>query len=137
LKQPLLLIVANSLAKTVDVSAKMMWIPRGQGSLNDMLDKRAFRTRVGFAGGSICYVTQSSELLLKRDVFGCNDAMLAQEITECQSTALLLTTRFHDVKVMCVWPFPWAMKEGAEGIIRMWNMKVAERGERCGVTLDG
>jgi hypothetical protein len=63
--------------------------------------------------------------------------MLAQEITECQSASFLLSARLHNVNVMSVRPFPWAMKERAEGIVYMGNMNVAERGEWFGVTPDG
>ena len=63
--------------------------------------------------------------------------MLAQEVTECQGTSLLLSTRFHDVNMIRMWPFPRAMKEGADGVVNMGNVNVAECGERFGVTPDG
>ena len=63
--------------------------------------------------------------------------MLAQEVAECQSTSLLLSTRFHDVNMIRMRPYPWAMKEGADGVVNMGNVKVAECGERFGVTPDG
>ena len=117
--------------------AKITWIPRGQGSLNDTLDKLAFRASVSFAGRCVGCVGQASEPPLEGDVFGREVVMLAQEITECQSASLFLTTRFHNVNVMSVRPFPWAMKERAEGIVNVGNMNVAERGEWFGVTADG
>jgi hypothetical protein len=119
------------------MSAEVTWIPRGESSLNDTLDKLTFRARVSFAGGNVCCVDQSGEPLLEGDVFSGNVVMLAQEITERQSTAFFQSTRFNNVNVMRVRPFPWAMKERTEGIVSMGNMNVAERGEWFGVTADG
>src|SRR5215467_5853658 len=108
---------------------KIPWIPRGQSSLNNTVDKLTFGVRVSFAEKSVCCVGHSSEPLLEGDVFGCDVAMLAQEITECQSTSLFLSTRFHNVNVMHMRPFPRTMKEGTVCIINMGDMNVAECGE--------
>src|SRR5215831_4199339 len=63
--------------------------------------------------------------------------MITQEIAECQSTSLFLPSRFHNVNVMRVRPFPRAVKEWAERIVNVGNMNVAQRRERFGVTSDG
>ena len=112
------------------------WITRSQCDLNHAVDKLALAVRVRFARRRLRRVDQRSQMFLEGDVFPRDVAMLAQKITEGQRASFFVSAGLNDVNVMRVRPFTWSMKERTHGVIQVWHMNIAERGERVCVAMD-